>query len=761
MMALMMQTDMMVLAGTLFLVLLIAVIFYIKYDLVRLGGLTRGLRKINIREEELPPEQKERMDTLLSLANNTGNRILQTVWKDYHREYTDVLKGEIVPDVSWYFNEKRLIDIPCARRLMERVFLVLFILGIAGALLYPSLVLLGIDGPATGAMVVRSLGISLLLLAAVSFIIFLFKMVDVANLEGARKSLWEFHYRLSGWLNPISEPTEISLLVESQRQNSRDFKEAVDRLEERLDNFETETLVPLLGSKFREAIEQNITPILQQTSGVLSELSSAVVEKQDNGMKELAQTFTEKVTAITAERLNNFTEKTTEISNSLENVVSGMSRIQEAMSQSAKSQEMLGLQSLEALDEAGRIQGQVSEALKASIESVRAAESIAGEMRAYAVKGMDKADAMAHQSLQLLESNVDQVKSIQTGISELAYTLQRHSDNSIARVSEELTRAVENYTEVSAGMEAARVLHGQEMDEKIGNLFDRMLESNALMIDKLTDTVAEVSLNGGKVMEQIQAQASEMYSDLSGKLNKSNTQISGYLARAVTQYAEVSTRMEDKLAAVVADVSLEGSNIVEKAGRQASDLYSDLLNRMDKSIDSMGDNIAASMRAAMGESVEIVEKLAARTAEMKDLYDSYFTRIGEQSAKTLDDLDFSIQKVLASFSTETAEIISKITNNSSGALEFFDKGIKDLVENMEENSRSMGLYAKEINIDVAELSANLKGSVQEFTNQIQGGINRTFDDFDKGLGEVTLRLATILDSIRDSVEALQRALKNG
>jgi hypothetical protein len=79
---------------------------------------------------------------------------------------------------------------------------------------------------------------------------------------------------------------------------------------------------------------------------------------------------------------------------------------------------------------------------------------------------------------------------------------------------------------------------------------------------------------------------------------------------------------------------------------------------------------------------------------------------------------------------------------------------------MDENSRSIGLYAKEINMDVADLSVNLRGSVQEFTARIQEGINATFADFDKGLSDVSLRLATILDSIRDSAEALQLALKN-
>ncbi|RJE49106.1 MULTISPECIES: hypothetical protein [unclassified Dehalobacter] len=914
MITLMTQTDIMVLSGTLLLVLFIALIFYIKFDIVRLGGLAKGLKQISNADKKLPFDQKGKMDTLLDMASKTGNPVLETLWREYHREYADRLKGEICPDISYYFNENNMINIPCGRQMMERAGLTLFILGIAGSLLYPSLYFLGFDGTVTPEGIIRSLGILLLELAVVSVIVFLFKVADAARLERTRKGLWEYQYKLSGWLNPISEPTEISLLVESQRQNTLAFQEAVQRLENRLDTFETETMAPMLGDKFREAIEQNITPVLKQTSGVLSDLSDALITRQENGMKELAQTFTEKVTAVTADRLNTFAEKTTEITGVLETVVSGMSRIQEATEQNAKSQEKLCVQSLDALNEAGKVQTQVSEALRASLDSVRAAEAVAAEMKAYAVQGMDKADAMALQSLQLLEENVAQVKSVQNGIAELTGTLQGHMDQSITRISETLTGAVEKYAEIFAEIEASRKLHGEQTDQRIGQMVEgldlrlsdfssRILNSSALAMDKLTSSVTEISESSSLLLEQINEKASQMVAEITGKLDNSNMQISGYLARAVAEYAEVSNRMEasreryseeldnrlgqlikatderlagytenimgshtltaqkltavaegfslsssnlleqinerasrlfsdvatklessslqisgdivravegytevstkmeesrekygyelderlsrlmattderlsdysnrimasnlqttEKLADMATEVSLEGKNMLEKAGRQASDLYGDLLSRMDKSIDSMGENLAVSMRAAMGESMEIVEKLAVRTAEMKDLYDDYFTRIAEQSSKTLDELDFSIQKTMASFSSETAEIISKITNNSSGALEFFDKGIKELVENMDENSRSIGLYAKEINIDVADLSANLRLSVKEFNERIQGGINGTFADFDKGLGEVTLRLATILESIRDSAEALQSALKTG
>lgn len=906
------QTDMMILFGTLIVVLLIAAILYIKYDIIRLGGIVGSLKKLSGAGKELPVGQKERMDALLAMAVSSENRVLKTVWTDFYREYTDVMKAEIVPDSAYYFNEYRLIEVPGARSLMERLTGILFILGFAGALLYPALVLLGIAGSAVPGSILRGVGLALLLLAAVALLMFIFRIADAARIESARSSLWEFQYQLAGWLNPVSEPTEIGVLVESQRQNSLDFQAAVARLENRLDLFETKTLVPVLSERFEAAINKNITPVLTKSSDVLAHLSKELVTRQENGMKELATVFTEKVTAVTAERLNAFADKTTEITGTLSTVVSGMNRIQEVMDESTRSQNEMSERSFYALEKAAETHTQVSEALGASLDSVRAAETVAAEMREYAVKGLDKADAMALQSLQLMEGSLSQIKTLQDGITGLAYTLQSHTDNAVARVSEELTTAVGKYEEIFAQIETSRKQHSEDTDAKIGQMIGgldqrltdyswRVLESNTTTADKLSDAASAISLSGSQLMEQINAQADTILNEITSKLDTSSQQITGDLAKAIAGYTEVSARMEetrvqhteeldnrlsrlinetntqlteyseriaathvqteDKLAAFTADmelsgrrllgqvdeqvirmfsditgkldasttkiaddltravtgytevsnkieasraqyaldmdtrlmellqntnesltnhsekilesnartaetlstsaaqITMEGSRVLERADRQVSDLYSDLLKRMDQSIAAMGDTLAANMRAAMGDSIEIVEKLAIKTTEMKEMYDDYFTRVADQSAKTFDDLDFSIQKTLTSFSAETTQIISKITDNSSGALEFFDKGIKELVYNMDENSRSIGLYAKEINVDVADLSTNLRESVQTFTNQMQEGIGRTFVDFDKGLGEITLRLATILESIRESAEAIQHAMK--
>ena len=713
------QTDFLVLLGVITVIVLIAAIFYIKYDVLQLGRLAKNLAQMSVLNERMPESQRDRMDYLLTLAKESGNRSLSIAWEDYYRDYSILMKGELVPDVREYINEQRLIEIPCGRKFMNQLSQELFMLGASGVLLYLAIALWKFQGVgASGGIVVQSVSIALFSLALVSVILFVFTLLDAANVEKARQSLWAVQYQVAGWLNPVTEATMIGVLVESQRQHSKVFREVVGQLEQRLDHFETGALAPVLGRMFQEAVENKLVPVLRETTGVLTILAETVVIRQENGMRELAQTFAEKLTTITADRLTGFVEASERASHALTDVVVKMEQIEASMERSTEAQEIFGSKTQASLLEVGRIQVEVSGALKTSLASVQAAEGIAGEMQQILVRGLDKADAMNRQSLKLQEGNLKHVEGLQQGIGIMTETIQKTLEASIAQVSSELTKAVTDYAGLSALIEVAR---NTQTDQLVVELDKRLMAYS----DVVTSSVKETD-------ERLQV--------------------------TLKTLLEAQEKTVERLAATATEVSLEGGKILEKTSLQVNELYGGLAGRMDQSIDSLGENLAAVMKAAMGDSADIVERLALKTEDIKELYDSYFTRVEGQSTKILDEMDFNIQKMFGSFSEETVLILGRLTDQSSNTLEFFDKGIKDLSANMDEHTRSIGLYAKEINMDVADLSVNLRSSVQEFSTQMEVGITHTFEGFDQGLGEVTLRLATILDNIRESAEALQKAL---
>jgi len=479
------QTDFLVLLGVTALMVIIAAIFYIKYDVLHLRRLAKDFRQMSILIEGMPEGQRDRMDYLLNLAKESGNRTLSIAWEDYYRDYSILMHGQLVPDVKKYINEQRLIEIPCARKLMNQLWQTLFMLGHGRNLTLSSLALWKIQGIGASGDILQSVSIALFSLAMVFLILFVFRLSDSACLEKARRSLWEVQYQVAKWLNPVTEATMIGVLVESQRQHSQVFREVVGHLEQRLDQFETGALAPVLGRMFEEAVENKLVPVLRETSGVLTILAETVVIKQENGMKELAQTFAEKLTTITADRLTGFVEAAGGASQALTDVVVKMEQIQGGMELNKQAQETFSLDTRTSLTEAGRIQAEVSEALKASLASIEAAEMIAGEMREITVRGLDKADAMALQSLKLQEGNLKHVEVLQQGIGEMNQTIQKTLEASIAQVSGELTKVVTEYARMSAEMEASRLKHSNELNlqnvKMVGELESRFTEHTEAM----------------------------------------------------------------------------------------------------------------------------------------------------------------------------------------------------------------------------------------------------------------------------------------
>jgi len=152
----------------------------------------------------------------------------------------------------------------------------------------------------------------------------------------------------------------------------------------------------VLGKQFQVAMEEQLAPILKESSNILADLSGAVLARQETGMQELARTFTEQVTSLTADRLNAFAAAADKVSLSLTGIIGGMEKILAGMENNRISQETAAQETNAALAEAGRIQSEISQALQASLEAVSQSGSIAEELRGILpCRGMDKADAMA------------------------------------------------------------------------------------------------------------------------------------------------------------------------------------------------------------------------------------------------------------------------------------------------------------------------------------------------------------------------------
>src|SRR5665811_320255 len=98
----------------------------------------------------------------------------------------------------------------------------------------------------------------------------------------------------------------------------------------------------------------------------------------------------------------------------------------------------------------------------------------------------------------------------------------------------------------------------------------------------------------------------------------------------------------------------------EAAAQAAAKFLNDVIIEMHKAMDGVGHEIAESITKASSDSVEIVDRLAETTGKLKEEYDTYFTRVENQSRTSMDDMDFHMQSVIGRFSEDAMGVMEKL-----------------------------------------------------------------------------------------------------
>ena len=130
----------------------------------------------------------------------------------------------------------------------------------------------------------------------------------------------------------------------------------------------------------------------------------------------------------------------------------------------------------------------------------------------------------------------------------------------------------------------------------------------------------------------------------------------------------------------------------------------------------------------------------------------------ESTSKIIEDMDYQIRSTIVRITEGIGTMMEENIKANADILERYKDNTVDLLQSFDEQARSIGLYAKEINLDVSELSANLQSSVAEFSAKMQEGVRMTLSEFDSGLSELTQRIANTVESISEAVEALPEVL---
>jgi hypothetical protein len=206
-----------------------------------------------------------------------------------------------------------------------------------------------------------------------------------------------------------------------------------------------------------------------------------------------------------------------------------------------------------------------------------------------------------------------------------------------------------------------------------------------------------------------------------------------FFARADAQNKEFARQTQARLHTLLEDFSAGASDLTEK--------------------------LRESVLLALERNNEINEAFKAQNDQLKEKYDSYFVKVDASSAGLIAETEFRLQALFTRFSEEAAAVMDRLGKNISDTMNLLESNTGLLLSNLEEQTRSIGLYAKELSLDVSGLSGSLKESVSAFSAQLGESTARTFVEFDKGLAEVTERLSTLTVRISESVENLPKLLE--
>lgn len=152
-----------------------------------------------------------------------------------------------------------------------------------------------------------------------------------------------------------------------------------------------------------------------------------------------------------------------------------------------------------------------------------------------------------------------------------------------------------------------------------------------------------------------------------------------------------------------------------------------------------------------------IVKCNENLAESLEKLNHFSGTLSETAGRSRDLLQNIVDQQL-NIQQENSNYITCMSNNLEGSLnhavEGIAKNVEEMLEHLDTQVRNAGVYTKEINDGIGELNWRLGDAVREFNDQVHGGLERTFNDFDTGLCEICMRLSGTITQIKDSIDDL-------
>ncbi len=282
-------------------------------------------------------------------------------------------------------------------------------------------------------------------------------------------------------------------------------------------------------------------------------------------------------------------------------------------------------------------------------------------------------------------------------------------------------------------------------------------------IDQMNEAIERISVAATTVQsENMQIMADSF-------LDRLNASISEYTGR----FAQNIVNISDKLEMAGRDMhmlltELNRTIVLQNEVNSSSESFIKVVAQYNKDTLQMdrdivetlenAKNMAVSMNEFVNSSKESLERLEQQREAMRNDYDDYFRMMGDQVSHVGDDLRFNIESILSRFSDVAGGTFDKMESHIGAAVSKLENIVNNLLVSIDEQIRNISLYANEMHGGMDMLNTNFKSTVAEFNEKVHIGIIATFEDFDKGMSEITARFGQVAGEIRDALGGLPKAI---
>ena len=379
-------------------------------------------------------------------------------------------------------------------------------------------------------------------------------------------------------------------------------------------------------------------------------------------------------------------------------------------------------------------------------------EQISQQQKEFAVQlGLRHKDMVEQLNLQQRE-NAEQLTSMQRESAEQLTSRQRES-------------AVQLTSLLRESAEQLSSQQGDLTDKLFGTLFAdaRAMEEHTMStLQQAQAWSLEVSRDfaqsANTLFDKIKIQNQELSQEIQAQ-GRSNTNMLITTNKILVETSANQNRLLEEHSAQLLDaMKTDAETLLHSLHQEGAGLLQVLPAQMKEAFDSFTASMGETMRSTLTDSVDIIDKLGQKTEQLHSEFAMYFSRTEGNTNKLVDDLRFAMEGAIGKFAEMSNDSLNQLRDGNMEAMTSFAEQTRILMEAVDEQTRTISLYIKDMGIDMGDLNKGLKSSVSEFSNQLQMGVAYTFKEFDTGLAEIVQRMTELGTSIEEAVQALPETI---